>query len=126
MQDIESTAVFGARSEVPSVKLISFKDRTDTFQLIARYSDQKALPAGTNEVLGRWLISGLPPQDKSKPPAIIKVRIKLNIHGTLSVGSAQLLEEIKAEDAPATPSPTATAADAKPAVITCSPRRCHG
>ncbi len=83
--DIESTPVFPARNELPSVKLISFKDRTDTFQLIARYTDQKSLPDGSSPILGRWLLSGLPAQtDKSKPAPVIKVRIAcVNVSSTL-------------------------------------------
>lgn len=111
--DIESTAVFPVRNELPSVKLISFNDRTDTFQLIARYSDMKNAPPGTSDVLGRWLISGLPAQaDKSKPASVIKVRVKLNLHGTISVTSAQLVEEITPDPAGTAAAPTPTAAAA--------------
>jgi len=86
------TQLFSVNNPIPSVKLISF-DRSESFQLVARYSDQASLPAGTFPTLGRFVISGLP----KKPSNKVKVRVKLNLHGILSVTGAQLIEEVEEE-----------------------------
>ena len=91
----DATPLFQANNAIPSVKLISFNDRTEAFQLIARYSNEAQLPPGTLPILGRYIVSGMPPKGASAKVPKIKVRVKLNLHGTLVVTSAQLIEEIE-------------------------------
>ena len=102
MKPEDSTPLFSVNNPVPSVKLISFTDRTEPFQLIARYRDESVLPPGTNPVIGRFIVSGMP----NKPAANgkigkIKVRVKLTLHGILQVSGAQLIEEIEDATPPA-------------------------
>ena len=81
---------------MPSVKLVSFNDRTGPFQIIARYAKTPDLPPYANPILGRFLVSGMPSTADGKPPKI-KVRVKLDTHGCLQVTSAQMLIEEIAE-----------------------------
>jgi len=92
------------------VKLISFNDRTEPFQLVARYAASDKLPSGTDPIIGRYTVSGMPKPADGKKAAKIKVRVKLNLHGVLQVTSAQLLEEV--EEAEASPAPSASPAPA--------------
>ena len=41
------------------------------------------------------IFQGMPPKQADVKPPKIKVRVKLNTHGTLAVTQAQLIEEIK-------------------------------
>ena len=119
----DATPLFTQNNPIPSVKLISFNDRAEAFQLVARYSNEAQLPPGTFPIIGRYVVSGMPgrPSGGGKVPKI-KVRVKLNLHGVVVVSSAQLIEEIsesgeaKAEDVnmadPAAASSPAGSADA--------------
>lgn len=112
-----ATLLFTVGNPVPSVKMISFKDRADSFQLSARYADPSQLRPGTPAAIGRWVVSGLP-KDQDPSKVRIKVRVKMSLHGVLSVRSAQLLEELP-EEPEAAPmedeaSKPASEADAKP------------
>lgn len=95
----DSTPLFSSNNAIPSVKLISFNDRTDPFQLVARYTNPDLLPVATNPVIGRYIVSGMPTKDQDgnvRAPKI-KVRVKLTQHGTLHVTNAQIIEEVKEE-----------------------------
>jgi len=114
LMDLEmekSTSLFTPFNPIPSVKMISFADRTHPFQLVARYSDLKDMSPSTNPIIGRYYISGMT-APKNQPVPKIKVRIKLNINGMISVTSAQLIEDVK-EEPPATMN-TNTNANAAP------------
>jgi len=95
--DIEiqkSTTLFQINNSLPSIKSVAFPDRTEPFQLVAKYTDAGLIPPGTEPLLGRWIISDIPkPSDPTKPIPKIKVFVKLNIHGILQVSSAQHLED---------------------------------
>lgn len=62
----DSTALFTANNPIPSVKLISFNDRTEAFQLVARYAATAQLPPGTDPVIGRFIVSGMPGKVEGK------------------------------------------------------------
>lgn len=100
MKPDDTTSLFSPFNPIPSVKLISFADRAEPFQIVARYSAVDSLPSGTDPVLGKFIVSGMPKVEK---PGKIKVRVKLNLHGIISVTSAQLLEEIEEEQKPDVP-----------------------
>lgn len=105
--------LFSQNNVIPSVKMISFKDR-DSFQLVARYEKPEETTAESHPVIGRWLISGVPNNDimdKGK----VKVKVKLDMNGIISVNSAQLLQEVPDETAKDTPMPDANVAPASPA-----------
>lgn len=96
--EIEQTSpLFTVNNSIPSVKMISFKDRTKPFQLVARYADPEAV-IGKNPLLGRFTISGMPAPVADEKVPKIKVRVRLNIHGMVDVSSAQLLVVVEDEE----------------------------
>jgi len=84
-------------------KAISFKDKTEPFQVIARYSDDQKLPADTEPFLGRWIVSNIPvathPSNEGKPPKI-KLNFQLDLNGIFAVSSVTSIErwEIEVEE----------------------------
>jgi heat shock protein 4 len=57
------------------------------------------LPPNHDPLIGRWIVGGIPkPTDPTKPVPKIKVFVKLNIHGVVTVSSAQHLEEYIVEE----------------------------
>lgn len=96
----DETTVFQPRNPIPSIKMVSFDNRTEAFQLAPRYKDASKLPVGTNPVIGHFVVSGMPPKKHDMPVPRIKVRVKLDVNGIVSVPTAQLIEEIKEEAAP--------------------------
>ena len=116
----DHTLLFPVNSNIPSVKLISFNDRTESFQLQAKYADSSLLPHGTNDILGRFIVSGMPSRQTDVKPPKIKVRVKLDANGLIGVTGAEMLEEI-VDNTPApvpTPSPAPVAT---PAAAAASP-----
>lgn len=85
--------VFPTMSTFPNVKMVSFKDRVAPFRLTAKYDTPPT--AGTNPVIGNFVISGMPATEPDKEVPKIKVRVKLDIHGIVTVSGAQvhLVEE---------------------------------
>jgi len=108
----DSTPLFTVNNPLPSVKLISFNDRTEPFQVVARYADSALLPPGTDPIVGRFIVSGMPAKKDGVKAPKIKVRVKLNLHGVLQVTGAQLIEEIEEVEASPSPSPAPAAAAA--------------
>ena len=91
--DIEDhNELFSTNNQIPSVKMISFH-RSAPFQLVARYKDATSQAPGTDPFLGRFVVSGLP-QTADGKPVKTKVKVKIDIHGVLSVAYAQALEEV--------------------------------
>jgi len=94
----DATVLFPTGNAVPATKMISFKDRSAAFQLAAKYADPASLRPGISTDVGRWVVSGLPEGQDDPSKVKIKVRVKMNLHGVLSVRSAQLLEELPEEE----------------------------
>eukprot|EP00271_Cylindrocystis_brebissonii_P009668 TRINITY_DN2471_c0_g1_i1.p1 TRINITY_DN2471_c0_g1~~TRINITY_DN2471_c0_g1_i1.p1 ORF type:complete len:840 (+),score=205.94 TRINITY_DN2471_c0_g1_i1:111-2630(+) len=90
--------VFTANNPLPSSKLLTFY-RTETFTIDAFYSDPERLPYEANPHIGTFTVGPFAPSkqlaDNVKPK--LKVKIRLNLHGLLSVESATLLEEEEVE-----------------------------
>lgn len=109
-QEESSSVLFAAGNSIPSLKFITFKDRTQPFQIVARYADMSTLPAGTDPVIGTFIVSGMPtetPAGAMGPPKI-KVKMYMNIHGVIEVNAAHLLtnyEEEVVEEAKPEPKP---------------------
>jgi len=104
----KSTTLFQLNNPIPSIKSVAFPDRTEPFQLIARYTDTKPspFPQGYDPLIGRWIVGGIPkPSDPSKPIPKIKVFVKLNISSVLTVSSAQHLEDYIVEEPIEEPKP---------------------
>lgn len=115
-EDIEDkTTIFEAFNTIPSIKMISFKDRVAPFQITARYTDSAILREGVDRVIGKYIVSGMPEADPNKPVPKIKVRVKLNIHGIVDVSQAQVLFPVEDEPEAEAEAEKADAAAAAPA-----------
>eukprot|EP00472_Partenskyella_glossopodia_P004458 CAMPEP_0197516462 /NCGR_PEP_ID=MMETSP1318-20131121/1333_1 /TAXON_ID=552666 /ORGANISM="Partenskyella glossopodia, Strain RCC365" /LENGTH=846 /DNA_ID=CAMNT_0043065217 /DNA_START=30 /DNA_END=2570 /DNA_ORIENTATION=+ len=89
-------AVFSKNNPVPSVKAISFTDRSEPFQLTASYMRPGEMPPCPTQI-GRYIIKGFPKKfvgEKIK----VKVWMKLGLHGTVEVQSAALIETLPEEE----------------------------
>lgn len=86
--EYKTAAVFPAGSMMNLIKILTFT-RKEAFDIVAEYSDASKLPEGVSKDLGVYRIE-LPPQEEPKQ---IKVKVKLTVHGTFQVESAQLVEE---------------------------------
>ncbi|GAB2269422.1 hypothetical protein Dimus_004339 [Dionaea muscipula] len=88
----QSTVVFPKGNPIPSVKALTFY-RSGTFTVNMLYSD-------VSEVLAPAMISSYtigPFQSAKGERAKLKVKVRLNLHGIVSVESATLLEEEEIE-----------------------------
>ncbi|KAL2554971.1 Heat shock 70 kDa protein 15 [Forsythia ovata] len=83
----QSTLVFPKGNPIPSVKALTFY-RSGTFSIDVQYADVTELQAPAK--ISTYNIG--PFQTKGEP-AKLKVKVRLNIHGIVSVESATLLEE---------------------------------
>ncbi|KAJ6807113.1 heat shock 70 kDa protein 16-like [Iris pallida] len=87
---LSSNILFRKGTPFPSVKVLTFY-RTHTFHLEAFYADPSELPPGTPPKIGCFTIGPfqVPQNEKSK----VKVKIRVNLHGIVSVESASLIED---------------------------------
>ncbi|BGP42453.1 adenyl-nucleotide exchange factor sse1 [Rhodotorula kratochvilovae] len=102
---------FDVGNPIPSTKVLSFQ-RTEAFDLEARYAAPEQLPGGVNPFIGRYTVKGVqPPADGGK--SLVKVKARLNLSGVLSFEGATLIEQGPEEDeAPAAAAPMETDAAA--------------
>jgi heat shock protein 4 len=84
----QSSPLFTAHNPIPSVKVISFKDRSEPFQLTARYPDDANVANTCDPTIGRFVVSGMKAGDDLPK---IKVRVKLDLHGICKVTEAHML-----------------------------------
>lgn len=92
-----STELFTVGNPIPNVKMISFNDRTQPFMLIAKYKNANTLPGFTNPIIGRFIISDMPqapPANATKAPKM-KVKVKIDMNGILSVSKAEWFQDVK-------------------------------
>ncbi|MCO5614617.1 hypothetical protein L7F22_068901 [Adiantum nelumboides] len=85
-----SSVVFPKGNSVPSTKMLTFY-RASTFTIDVLYTDMHDLPPGTSQKLNTFTIGPFQPSTAEK--AKIKVKIRLNLHGIVSVESATMIEE---------------------------------
>jgi len=95
----DSIDVFPANNAIPSVKVVTIKDATLPLQLAARYSDEANKPSG-DSLVARFAVTA--PTDAAARAKLgetnkLKVKVKLDANGLLSVVSAQALIEVDAE-----------------------------
>jgi heat shock protein 4 len=88
--------VFDNNNSIPSTKMLTFH-RSEPFTLEAKYAVPEALPRGINPWLGQYTIKDVKPASNGEP-AQIKVKVRLNIHGIMSVESAHTVEEKVVEE----------------------------
>ncbi|KAJ0523620.1 putative Heat shock protein 70 family [Helianthus annuus] len=100
VENQQSTIVFPKGNQIPSVKALTFY-RTGTFSVDLQYADVSELQAPPK--ISTYTIG--PFQTTKGNSAKIKVKARLNLHGIVSVESAQLIEEEEI-DVPVTKEPT--------------------
>ncbi|KAH7280353.1 hypothetical protein KP509_37G063200 [Ceratopteris richardii] len=89
-----SSIVFPKGNAIPSTKMLTFY-RSGSFLLDVMYADTHDLPPGTSQKLSNFAIGPFKPTTADK--AKIKVNIRLNLHGIVSVESATMIEEEEVE-----------------------------
>ncbi|CAO3592586.1 unnamed protein product [Absidia cylindrospora] len=94
--DDTEIVVFDNNNNIPSTKLLTFH-RSEPFTLEAKYANPENLPRGINPWLGQYTIKDVKPASNGEP-AQIKVKVRLNIHGIMSVESAHTVEEKMVEE----------------------------
>lgn len=89
-----NSIVFPKGNAVPSTKMLTFY-RSGTFHIDALYGDLHDLPPGTPQKINTFTIGPFKPTKMEK--AKIKLKIRLNLHGIVSVESASMIEEDEVE-----------------------------
>lgn len=119
--DRTNSLVFPHGNAIPSSKMLTFF-RTGMFPLDAEYAPECKIPEGEPRGIAKFNIGPLPPP-KAGGKSKLKVKVRLNLHGLVSVESASVVEEeeavegngadAKMDDAekPAAPSPAGGDAD---------------
>ncbi|CAI6000830.1 unnamed protein product [Closterium sp. NIES-64] len=87
--------VFSKNNPLPSSKLLTFY-RTEAFTIDAFYANPEDQTVGANTRIGTFTVGPFAPSRPDSKPKL-KVKIRLNLHGILSVESATLLEEEEVE-----------------------------
>lgn len=100
----QSTVVFPKGNPIPSVKALTFY-RSGTFTVDVQYADVSELQAPAK--ISTYTIG--PFQSTKSERAKVKVKVRLNMHGIVSIESATLLEEEEVE-VPVTKEPEKEAA----------------
>ncbi|KAG6788931.1 hypothetical protein POTOM_005009 [Populus tomentosa] len=88
----QSTIVFPKGNPIPSIKALTFY-RSGTFSIDVQYADVSELQAPAK--ISTYTIG--PFQSTKSERAKVKVKVRLNLHGIVSVESATLLEEEEVE-----------------------------
>jgi heat shock protein 4 len=100
----KGNVVFTEHNVLPSVKMLTFM-RAATFDITAAYADESKLAPGASSSICNSVIT-VPPSASGEPTKI-KVKVRLDINGVLSVDSAQAVEEVEEEEPKVEPSPAA-------------------
>lgn len=94
--DDDHLEVFPAGSSYPSTKVITL-ERTGDFNVSARYTNVKELPAGTPEEIASWKIQGVKLAD-GQSTISVKAKLRNNESGFASIESAYTVEEVEVEE----------------------------
>ncbi|KAF8687363.1 hypothetical protein HU200_043049 [Digitaria exilis] len=86
---LSSNALFRRGLPFPSVKIINLP-KNNSFSLDAYYVDENELPPGTSTDVGSFQIG---PFQAHTEASKVKVKIRLNLHGLVSVESAALIDD---------------------------------
>ncbi|CAJ0831889.1 1117_t:CDS:2 [Entrophospora sp. SA101] len=95
--------VFPKFNPIPSTKILTFF-RKEPFTIEAHYAEPDNLPPGINSWIGSVTVKNVQPM-KNDDLSMVKVKVRLNIHGVLSVESAYLAEEVIREEKEEQPTP---------------------
>eukprot|EP01118_Nematostelium_gracile_P012634 TRINITY_DN4644_c0_g2_i2.p1 TRINITY_DN4644_c0_g2~~TRINITY_DN4644_c0_g2_i2.p1 ORF type:complete len:812 (-),score=307.07 TRINITY_DN4644_c0_g2_i2:23-2458(-) len=102
--------IFTAKNPLPSSKHVTYVKR-EPFVLNIEYSQPELLPQGSNPLIGQFTVGNIPNLDEK---AKVRVTIKLDINGIISVESVQTIETLPEEVAkPETPKTESTTEEPK-------------
>ncbi|KAK9830242.1 hypothetical protein WJX72_010520 [[Myrmecia] bisecta] len=91
-----TTVLFERNGPIPSAKMLTFF-RNSEFTLSARYTNDSEIPEGFDRHVGTFVI-GPPKPAPGSDKAKLKVKIRLNLHGVISVESVQQIDEEEYEE----------------------------
>lgn len=83
--------VFPANHPAPFSKMLSFY-RKEPFAVRAYYSDHVPFP---DQIIGQWFIKDIAPTTEGESQKI-KLKVRVNIHGIITIASASLVEKREA------------------------------
>ncbi|TVU08560.1 hypothetical protein EJB05_41969 [Eragrostis curvula] len=86
---LSTNALFRRGQPIPSVKIITLQ-KNSSFNLDAFYVDENELPPGTSTNIGSFQIG---PFQAHAENSKVKVKVRLNLHGIISVESASLIDD---------------------------------
>lgn len=87
---------FPTKNAIPSTKILTFF-RKESFDINFQYSNPAALPTGINPWISKATIKDVAPTANGDF-SIVKVKVRLNLHGLVSVESAYTVEEVEGEE----------------------------
>lgn len=97
--DDDALVVFPKGNTIPSTKVLTFY-RKGSFDLEARYAEPEKLPGGVNPWIARFTVKDVPPAAEGEGDlTIVKVKTRLNAHGTMSFEQAYVEEIEEKEEA---------------------------
>jgi heat shock protein 4 len=102
--EAKDTELFERNNAVPSLKTITFF-RNETFGVQAKYTTPTLLPPNAETNIGAFEIGPVPKCKEPEGKTKLKVAIRLNLNGLVSVESAQAVEEIEEEVTVPAPAP---------------------
>jgi len=100
--------VFPQGNVIPSSKVLTFY-RREPFSVDTSYAEPSLLPGKFNPWLGRFSVKDLP-LPANGDSACVKVKTRLNLHGTISFEAAYIEEVEEKEEAPMDVEPSAEGA----------------
>ncbi|KAK1281239.1 Heat shock 70 kDa protein 16 [Acorus gramineus] len=86
-----NNVLFPKGQPIPSVKILSFH-RSSTFNIEVFYTDPSQLPAGASPKISSFTVGPFQASCSGKPK--VKVRVRLNLHGIISIESASLIDDV--------------------------------
>ncbi|KZT22556.1 heat shock protein 70 [Neolentinus lepideus HHB14362 ss-1] len=89
--------VFPKGNVIPSTKVLTYY-RKSAFDLEAAYADVSQLPGGVNPWISRFTAKGVT-ADAKGDLSCVKLKVRLNTHGTVSFEQAYIEETVEQEDA---------------------------
>ncbi|EOQ99889.1 hypothetical protein E3P92_02074 [Wallemia ichthyophaga] len=87
---------FPTKNAIPSTKILTFY-RKEAFDIHFQYSNPSALPTGINPWISKATIKDVAPTANGDF-SIVKVKVRLNLHGLVSVEGAYTVEEVEGEE----------------------------
>ncbi|KAL2315355.1 Heat shock protein Pss1 [Schizosaccharomyces pombe] len=95
-EEDSSLEVFSEGNPIPSTKILTFY-RKAPFKLLAAYSKEAQLPGSIKQNIAQYLINDVVP-NKDGDLSIVKIKVRLDLHGILVVEQAYIVEEQEVEE----------------------------